>query len=71
MALKIIKMNPCLAPFADDIDLRMRNYKKTKANLLNGGTCLILPTATAISACIPQTMAGTTANGHRVQMGCF
>ena len=38
MALKIIKMNPCLAPFADDIDLRMRNYKKTKANLLTGGT---------------------------------
>ena len=34
MALKILKMNPCLAPFASDLDLRMRNYRRTKQALL-------------------------------------
>ena len=40
MALKIIKMNPCLEPFADDLELRMQNYKQTKAALLSDGKSL-------------------------------
>ena len=39
MQLKILKMNPCLAPFEGDLQLRMHNYKMTKAALLrDGGT---------------------------------
>ena len=39
MALKILKMNPCLEPFADDLQMRIDNYKNTKAALLShGGT---------------------------------
>ena len=40
MALKIIKMNPCLQPYADDLKMRMDNYKATKAALLSGGQTL-------------------------------
>ena len=40
MILKIIKMNPCLAPFASDLQLRMDNYKRTKSALLSGGGTL-------------------------------
>ena len=34
MALKILKMNPCLAPYKEDLQLRMRNYKQTKMALV-------------------------------------
>ena len=40
MALKIIKMNPCLQPFESDLQMRMDNYKATKAALLQGGKTL-------------------------------
>ena len=40
MALKIIKMNPCLEPFADDLQMRMDSYKNTKAALLSNGQTL-------------------------------
>ena len=34
MSLKIIRMNPCLAPFEGDLQLRMHNYRETKAALV-------------------------------------
>ena len=40
MALRIIKMNPCLQPFASDLQMRMDNYKATKAALLSDGQTL-------------------------------
>ena len=40
MALKIIKMNPCLQPFAADLQMRMDNYKATKKALLTDGKTL-------------------------------
>ena len=52
MALKIIKMNPCLQPFESDLQMRMDNYKATKAALLSDG----------------KTLAGTTGSGHRAPM---
>ena len=36
---RVLELNPQLQPFAGDIELRMNNYKNTKARLLpNGGT---------------------------------
>ena len=40
MALKIMKLNPCLEPFASDISLRMSNFISTKDALLKNGTTL-------------------------------
>ena len=40
MSLKIIKMNPCLEPFAADLQLRMNNFKATKNALLAEGQTL-------------------------------
>ena len=40
MALKIMKMNPCLQPFENDLQMRMDNYKATKAALLSDGQTL-------------------------------
>ena len=40
MALKIIKMNPCLKPFEGDLKMRMDNYKATKSALLADGKSL-------------------------------
>ena len=40
MALKIVKMNPVLQPFASDLQMRMDNYKATKAALLSDGQTL-------------------------------
>ncbi len=37
---RILELNPQLAPFAGDIDLRMKLYRDTKARLLTGGTTL-------------------------------
>ena len=34
MSYKILKIDPYLAPFASDIELRMDNYKNTRASLL-------------------------------------
>ena len=34
---RILELNPQLAPFAGDIDLRMRLYKETKERLLSKG----------------------------------
>ncbi|MBE6942282.1 MAG: 1,4-alpha-glucan-branching enzyme [Ruminococcaceae bacterium] len=40
MALKIIKMNPCLEPFEADLKMRMNNYKAAKSALLADGKTL-------------------------------
>ena len=40
MALKIMKMNSCLQPFENDLQMRMDNYKATKAALLSDGQTL-------------------------------
>ena len=40
MALKIMKMNACLQPFENDLQMRMDNYKATKAALLSDGQTL-------------------------------
>ena len=40
MALKIMKLNPCLESFASDISLRVSNFKSTKDALLKNGTTL-------------------------------
>ena len=40
MALKIIKMNPCLQPFASDLQMRMDNFKSAKTALLADGQTL-------------------------------
>ena len=40
MALKILKMNPCLQPYKQDLQMRMDNYKATKSALLKDGQTL-------------------------------
>ena len=40
MALKILKMNPCLQPFTKDLQLRMDNFKAAKKRLLKEGQTL-------------------------------
>ena len=40
MALKIVKMNPCLQAFRADLEMRMGNYKATKSALLADGKTL-------------------------------
>ena len=40
MALKIIHMNPCLEPFAGDLQLRMENFQRTKKDILSDGRSL-------------------------------
>ena len=40
MALKIIKRNPCLLPYEQDLKLRMSNYKRVKNALLAAGGSL-------------------------------
>ena len=37
MALKILKTDPSLKPFAADLELRMQNYKDTKKALVKRG----------------------------------
>ena len=40
MALKIVKLNPCLKPYETDLQMRMKNYRSAKKALLNDGQSL-------------------------------